>query len=224
MNLCLSGIARCVPSAQPSETVTEALAQVRKAEPDLVVLNEACSRDAARIATAGRLHLTFSKVTYLGTTLPCRHPAGRGVFGNAVLTAGRPMAVHDQAFGLQDGIEERRVVCVDTAPLRVCGTHLEVRGSDQGGTNDAQCLELGQMLTSPPDLPTVVSGDMNRGDSCAPPGWWTLTDSQGRQDPGVQHVYGDQRTTSPSATVQPMSQTDHDALVVRFSIAAGPPG
>jgi len=221
MNLCLSGIARCVPGTQPAETVAEAIAQVRRVVPDLVVLNEACSKDVARIAAAGRLHVTFSEVAYLGATLPCRHPAGRGVFGNAVLTAQRPLAVHEQAFGLQDRIEERRVVCVDTALLRVCGTHLNIRASGQAGTNAAQCLELGRILTSlSPDRPTVVSGDMNRTESCAPTGWWTLTDQEGGQDPGVQQAYGDQRLASPSAAVEPLSHTDHDALVVRFSIAA----
>ena len=48
---------------------------------------------------------------------------------------------------------------------------------------------------------------MNRRDTCAPPGWWALTDQRGRQDPGVQDVHDDPRVTSPSAMVEPMTHT-----------------
>jgi endonuclease/exonuclease/phosphatase (EEP) superfamily protein YafD len=219
MNLCLSGIAVCIAGSEPADAVAEAISRIRQTRAELVVLDEACSNDAARVASASGLHPTFSVVRSGGAPLACRNPRGRGVFGNAVLTADRPRTVRDEAYRTQDPVEERRVLCVQTRRLTLCGTHLDIRGDRLATVNDAQCAELGTLLRSlSRDRPVVGSGDVNRRPSCAPPGWWTETDRGARQVPGLQQVYGDPGLTHPSAEVQPMSHTDHDALVVRFSL------
>ena len=216
MNLCLSGIGTCLPSSEPADAMAEAISTVRQAAADLVVLNEACSKDAERVASATDLHLTFTVVRYRGAVLTCRDPDGRGLFGNAVLTAARPLQVRDRAYRVQDRIEERRLLCVRTKRLWVCGTHLNIPDSS---VNHGQCAELGRALRSLPGTPpAVASGDMNRRDSCAPPRWWARTDRGTGQRPGLQHVYGDPRLTVVSTAVEPMTHTDHDALVVRFGV------
>jgi hypothetical protein len=50
---------------------------------------------------------------------------------------------------------------------------------------------------------------------CAPPGFWTRTDSSAHQDPGSQQVYGTDAFRSPSARVLPAMHSDHDFLLVR---------
>ncbi len=220
MNLCLSGMGSCSGHGPPAAAVAEAVARIGENNPDLVVVNEACSEDATRIASATGLHLTFFAVNYAGAVLACRDPGGRGVFGNAILTGQKPAARRDSAYVLQSDPEQRRVGCVVTDGLSVCGTHLSTRHTSHAeAVNDAQCAELSRLLrASARTWPTVAAGDMNRTKACAPPGWWRRTDAEARQFPGVQQVYGDRRTTGVSAEVQPMIHTDHDALVVRFSL------
>lgn len=218
MNLCLSGIATCLGGGDRAATVAEGIALVRENDADLVVVTEACAGDARRIASATGLHLTFSTVLIWGSALPCVDPGERGVFGNAVLTRERPSAVRDEPYGEQSDEEERRVACVLSEDLWVCATHLSVRGFGFAPVNDAQCVELGDVLGRlSRTRPGIAAGDMNRRESCAPPGWWTASDGQALQKPGVQQVYGDGRLDLHTVDVAPMSTTDHDALVVRFS-------
>ena len=61
----------------------------------------------------------------------------------------------------------------------------------------------------------IFGGDVNRRPSCAPQGFWTLTDRSARQDPGSQQVYGNAGLRAPSARVVPAVHTDHDILLVR---------
>jgi endonuclease/exonuclease/phosphatase family metal-dependent hydrolase len=221
MNLCLSGIASCAGRADHAAAVDEGTALIREHDADLVVVTEACSGDAERIGSVTGLHLTFSTVRIFGSALPCVDPGGRGVFGNAVLTSTPPLAVRDRAYTRQSDEEERRVGCVRTEDLWVCATHLSVRGYGFAPVNDAQCAELAGFLDRLSRVrPALVAGDMNRRESCAPSGWWSESDSQALQYPGVQHVYGDGRLDLHTSEVQPMSHTDHDALVVRFSVRA----
>jgi endonuclease/exonuclease/phosphatase (EEP) superfamily protein YafD len=223
MNLCLSGIATCAGRDDHAAAVAEGIALTRENDADLVVVTEACSGDAERIASAAGLHVTFFTVRIFGSALPCVDPGGRGMFGNAVLTSAPPLAVRDRPYNRQSDEEERRVVCAQTENLWVCGTHLSVRGYGFGPVNDAQCTELAGFLVRLSRIrPTLVAGDMNRRESCAPSGWWSESDGQALQLPGVQHVYGDGRLDPHAVEVHPMSHTDHDALVVRFSVSRGP--
>jgi hypothetical protein len=61
---------------------------------------------------------------------------------------------------------------------------------------------------------------VNRRPSCAPHGFWTRTDRSAGQDPGIQHVYGSDELSSPSARVVPATHTDHDILFVRAQLGA----
>ena len=98
----------------------------------------------------------------------------------------------------------------------MCSTHLSVAGSEaQRVTNDAQCTEIGTLLRHDGrPQPVLLGGDVNRLGSCAPGGYWTVTDEAAEQAAGIQHVYGARSWfRRPRVRVIPMTFTDHDALL-----------
>jgi endonuclease/exonuclease/phosphatase family metal-dependent hydrolase len=222
MNVCLSGLAGCYGKAEYPAVVEEAGARIREARPDAVTLNEACQRDAARIARRTGYHLRFSRVIYRGERLRCVRPGGRGLFGDAVLTEAAIESTDNHDFKAQAGIERRRWLCVATrVDVDVCTAHLNTRSAIEVAGNDAQCVELAALLARRASARTVIfGGDVNRRPSCAPAGVWTRTDSSAEQAPGLQHVYGSAVLRSPSAEVVPATHTDHDVLLVRAHLAA----
>jgi endonuclease/exonuclease/phosphatase (EEP) superfamily protein YafD len=222
MNLCLSGLAECYDPA----VVEEAAARIGEARPDAVTLNEACRGDAERIARETGYHLRFSRVIYLGAPLRCVRPGGRGRFGDAVLTAARPIRAKAHDFRSQEGIERRRWLCVATrAGVDVCTAHLNTRMPGEIRGNDAQCAELAALLARRAAAARTVAfgGDVNRPDPCAPRGFSARTDRTAAQAPGLQHVYASGGLPSPSASVLPTAHTDHDILLVRFTSPTGRP-
>jgi endonuclease/exonuclease/phosphatase family metal-dependent hydrolase len=223
MNLCLSGLAGCYGKAAYPAVVEEAVARIREADPDAVTVNEACRGDVALIARRTGYHLRFSRVIYLGELLRCVRPAGRGLFGDAVLTDAAIENTANQDFEAQAGPERRRWLCVTTrVDVDVCTAHLNTRSTVEVAGNDAQCEELEALLSRRATARTVAfGGDVNRQDSCAPDGLWTRTDGSAGQAPGIQHVYGSAALRSPSAEVLPARRTDHDVLVVRARLSAG---
>jgi endonuclease/exonuclease/phosphatase family metal-dependent hydrolase len=156
-------------------------------------------------------HLRFSRVIYRGERLRCVRPGGRGLFGEAVLTAAAIESTDSQDFEAQAGIERRRWLCVTTrVDVDVCTAHLNTRTPIEVAGNDAQCVELAALLARRADARTVTfGGDVNRRQSCAPAGLWTRTDGSAEQAPGLQHVYGSGALRSPSAEVVPATHTDH---------------
>ena len=227
MNLCLSGLAGCFAGTEYPGVVDEAVVTIRRVRPASVVIDEACSGDAASIARRTGMHVSFANVIYGGAELPCRDPDGRGFFGNAVLTSSAPVQVESQAYVSQYGQEERRWICVTGRDqVTVCGTHLAVggaAGSPNQANQDAQCVEFGQVLQRLAAQHTVIaSGDMNRQTSCAPAGFWTLRDEDATQAKGIQHVYGEVdafvRTTK---RIVPATYTDHDFLLVKATVRPG---
>jgi endonuclease/exonuclease/phosphatase family metal-dependent hydrolase len=223
MNLCLSGLAGCYDAAAYPAAVADAVDGIREAHPDAVTLNEACRRDAVRIARRAGYHLRFSRVIYGGERLRCIDPSGRGLFGDAVLTKAPIVGSEDLAFAAQAGLEQRRWLCVTTRPdLDVCTAHLGTRRTSTAATaNDAQCAELAALLARRADARTVAfGGDVNRLGSCAPDGFWTRSDESADQQAGVQHVYGSGGALrAPSAEVLPTRHSDHDALLVHARLA-----
>ena len=214
MNLCLSGVAGCYGRTAYPAVMDEAVATILAEDAEAVSLNEACSGDAAEIARRVGYHVRFAPVIYRGEELPCVKPEGRGVFGNAVLAKERIVSSQDAAFEVQSGVEERRWICATTARrVTACSAHLSTRGSlEAQAANDAQCAELASVLATYDARAVVFGGDVNRQESCAPDGWWTLTDAAADQAPGIQHVYGSDRLASPTSTVVPAVHTDHDFL------------
>lgn len=223
MNLCLSGIAGCYPGTEYPAVVNEAIAKIQATDPEVVTLVETCGQDVSHIAAVTGYHPAFGAVIYKGERLPCVSPAGRGVYGIAVLTRAPILAVDDRPYAAQHGNEERRRVCATTVRLVTgCVTHLAVRDADPTGpdsvANDAQCAEFGHLLARYArfGLPALGAGDMNRSASCAPRRFWTRTDAGADQLGGIQHVYGSARAfRAPTARVLPMTYSDHDALLVR---------
>jgi endonuclease/exonuclease/phosphatase family metal-dependent hydrolase len=222
MNLCLSGLAGCYRKVAYPAVVEEAMARIREAHPDAVTFNEACRSDVARIARRTGYHLRFSRVIYRGKRLRCVRPAGRGLFGDAVLTEAPIESTENQDFHAQAGIERRRWLCITTrVHVDVCTAHLNTRATAEIRGNDAQCVELAALLARRSATHTVIfGGDVNRRRSCAPDGVWTRTDSSAQQAPGLQHVYGSGDLRSPSAEVVPATHTDHDVLLVHARLTA----
>ena len=213
MNLCLSGLAGCYRKAAYPAVVEEAVARIRDADPDAVTFNEACRRDAVRIARRTGYHVRFSRVTSSGEPLPCVRPGGRGHFGDAVLTKAAIESTDSDDFEAQAGIEWRRWLCATTrVGVDVCTAHLATRAA----ANDAQCAELAAILERRAATRTVVfGGDVNRRERCAPQRAWTRADGSARQAPGLQSVSGNGALRSPSAELVPATHTDHDVLLVR---------
>jgi endonuclease/exonuclease/phosphatase family metal-dependent hydrolase len=225
MNLCLSGLAGCYGKVQYPAGVQEALARIREAHPDAVTVNEACSSDLALIAHRTGYHLRFSRVIYHGGPLPCVHPGGRGLFGDAVLTKAAIESTDSQAFGAQAGPERRQWLCVRTlAGVDVCTAHLASHETDEVAANAPQCAELRALLARRAAARTVIfGGDVNRRPSCAPHGFWIRTDSAAHQAPGDQHAYGTGTLRSPAARVLPAAHSDHDVLLVQAAVVASSP-
>jgi endonuclease/exonuclease/phosphatase family metal-dependent hydrolase len=217
MNLCLSGLADCYGKVAYPAGVDAAVARIRAARPDAVTLNEACQGDVARIARRTGYHARFSRVVYRGALLPCVHPRGRGLFGDAVLTRAGVASAESREFAGQAGIERRRWLCVRTrAGVDVCTAHLAARSRVERPGNDAQCRELAALLARRAAHRTVIfGGDVNRRAPCAPRGLWIRTDASAGQARGIQHVYGSRALRSPVAQVLPAPHTDHDVLLVR---------
>jgi len=219
MNLCLSGIADCYPTAAYPAVVREAVARIRELRPDAVTLSEACRRDVVRMARHTGYHLRFATVIYDGELLRCVQPGGRGLFGDAVLTQARVVASEHRPFAAEGDLEQRRWLCVTTRlDQDVCTAHLSTRGTDAwAAANEAQCAELAALLARrAAERPVAFGGDVNRRRSCAPDGVWTRTDRAGAQAPGVQHVYGS-RAALRSATARVLTTefSDHDMLLVQ---------
>jgi endonuclease/exonuclease/phosphatase family metal-dependent hydrolase len=223
MNLCLSGLAPCL---QYPQVLGEAVTVIRTRRPNAVTLNEVCEGDVARIAARTGYHRRFTTVLYRGRPLPCRSPAGRGVFGNAVLTRGTIRHSDDGRYTAQDVLEQRRWLCVTTVrPVTVCTTHLEAIASLATlEIRRRQCAELTDLLAARAGRgPTVAAGDINAVSSCAPRGMWTRTDHGASQKPALQQTYGSTADfLHPLAGVVSATFTDHDFLLVSARLVRRP--
>ena len=222
MNLCLSGLATCYPRVQYPAVVQEAISRIRAARPDAVTFTEACSGDVELIARRTGYNLRVSKVIYNRKPLPCIRPGGRGLFGDAVLTRAAILSSASQPFQAQAGPERRVWLCATTRiGIDVCAAQLASPAAVEAAANAPQCAELRAVLARrAATRPVIFGGDLNRRPSCAPPGFWTRTDSSAHQDPGSQQVYGTAAFRSPLARVVPAIHTDHDVLLVRAYLSA----
>jgi endonuclease/exonuclease/phosphatase family metal-dependent hydrolase len=222
MNLCLSGLSSCYPMVDYPAVLQEAITRIRAARPDAVTFNEACSNDVALIARRTGYHLRFATVIYNGKLLPCIHPGGRGLFGDAVLTKASILSSASQPFETQSGPERRVWLCASTrAGVDVCTAHLAAHEPAEVAANGPQCAELRAILARRAASRAVIfGGDLNRRSSCAPRGFWTRNDDSAHQNPGLQQVYGTGAFRSPSVQVVPATHTDHDVLLAHAYLSA----
>ena len=148
-------------------------------------------------------------------------PAGRGVFGLAILTKDRITSSRDEAFTLHADVEERRWMCATTAhAVSVCTAHLGTRGSAAGRrANDAECRQLRGVLARYDEAgATVFGGDVNRQHRCSPATMWATAGHGGRPDQGHPARLRQCALGAPSSRVAPATYTDHD-----FFLAASTP-
>jgi hypothetical protein len=228
MNLCLSGLAGCYVKVAYPAAVAEAASLIREWRPNAVTINEACSGDAARIARRTGYHMRFSTVIDGGKPFSCIRPGGRGLFGDAVLTAAPVVKTEGHAFSAQAGIEQRRWLCVATHDnVRVCTAHLATRDAIEVAGNQGQCGELAAILKRRRQARAVIFGGDVPPLLVRPAGFWTRTDATAEQDHGLQQVYGSSGLRSPSVQVVPLTHSDHDVLLVGVHLAhvgVGHPG
>ena len=94
-----------------------------------------CSGDVGTLADEVGYAARFAPVNAgSGLPIPCRTPAGRGVYGIAELSRAPVKDSHDTRYDSQDGIEERQALCVTTAQeITICGTHLTLRFPSRSG-------------------------------------------------------------------------------------------
>ena len=217
MNLCLSGRAGCYAPDTHVAVLDEATRVIDDHAPAAVTVNEVCRRDAADLARRTGYDLSFATVDYGGAPLPCIDPEGRGLFGIGVLTKDDVRATQQGAFTVRADPEERRWLCATTdADISVCTAHLSTPySSGERFDNDVQCRQLRHVLARRAEIGTTFfGGDLNRQDSCAPAGMWTVRDTAASQAPGLQHVYGTTALDAPSASITEATYTDHDFLLV----------
>lgn len=216
MNLCLSGFATCYVPPAYAVVLHEAAHRVRHERPAAVTLNETCSGDAADLASRTGYRTRFTAVHVTGARLRCVTPGDRGVFGIAVLTKAPVRTSTSRPFSAQHGPEQRRWLCAATTDGHtVCTAHLGTRGSArERRVNDAQCAELRGVLARHAEAAaTVFGGDLNRHRFCAPAAMRARADTQARQKPGIQHVYGSRTLPTPTVRVIAAAHTDHDFLL-----------
>jgi hypothetical protein len=227
MNLCLSGMAECFEDTRYPKVVEEAIEVIVARKPSAVSFNEACSGDISRIAAKTRYHVRFAPVLVRGQRLPCVTPAGRGVFGNAVITRESIRSSTDRAFAAQvGGQERRRWICVKTvAQVSVCTAHLSTRGPRAGrAAHQNQCAQFAGVLASRDRHGAVIAaGDINHHEGCAPAGVRARTDARGSQLPGRQHSYvSAEEFRPPRVQIVPAAYSDHDFMLTSTSLLAPP--
>lgn len=223
MNVCLSGLAGCYDPATYRADVDAAVRTILVEDSEWVSLNEACSGDAADIARRTGYHVRFTPVDYGGAPLRCVRPGGRGLFGNAVLAEAPIVSARDGVYDAQSGLEERRWICAtDARDVTACSTHLSTRDGPAGvRANDAQCAEVAALLAELAEQrPTILAGDLNRLQACAPDGFRAASDDEATQVPGIQHVYATSAFAPLRSTVVPATTTDHDYLRVSLRFAS----
>jgi hypothetical protein len=96
-----------------------------------------------------------------GERLRCVRPGGRGLFGEAVLTAAAIKSTDSQAFEAQAGIERRRWLCVTTrVDVDVCTAHLNTRARTVtfGGLVPSRLRETAGVNAQRTDAGRVGSG------------------------------------------------------------------
>jgi len=230
MNLCNSGLAGCYEGGR---SINEAYNRITGQRPDIVTLNEICSRDVARLweamasvwpgqvgdATVGQ---TFAFVpAWNGTTNQSYKCANGDEFGNGIIWhSPDPTGLRMSGrYANQDsGAEKRSWQCVQILPggPYACVTHLSAASEPVAL---AQCNELMSHVVTMTSgvLPAIVGGDFNleydtsdpeNVQRCVPTRYYRKGDGD------VQHFIAHDSLTFVSRTTLGMSYTDHPAFLM----------
>ncbi|MFI5841974.1 hypothetical protein ACIA8K_19905 [Catenuloplanes sp. NPDC051500] len=223
MNLCNGGAADCYTGGLAA--VGEAKMMIEHYHPNVVFINEICRGQEVDIAENNDYDY-YSAWTFAaawnanaGTPVKCTNGAD---YGSAILVDNNYVYMDDYGvYARQNSTSEQRAYgCARFADFYGCVTHL----STDEPTALAQCNELTRQrlpamkaLYGEPNVPSIVSGDLNlkyntadpeNVQNCVPSGWTRKGDGD------VQHVMVSSGFTGMSARTLPMIYTDHSALLV----------
>lgn len=210
LNICHGGMAGCY---RGDTALTKAAEVIRSSNPQVLSVNEACSRDIDRLRPAmGPARALFVAARNLdGTPTLCRDG---DQYGNIIMVASgfagttEETGTYDAQYRALDGhLELRSWACLPAGELSACTTHLS---SDSAPTALAQCQDLMRRAASY-SRPTIVAGDFNLKDEgspgmrdCDPPGF------SRRGDDSVQHIYAsDDLTFTQTIKIDMTGTTDH---------------
>jgi hypothetical protein len=224
MNLCNSGEAGCYTG----RALAAAIEVIRAHEPDLVTLNEICEDDVDALGRAlaevhqQRVVSAFQSARDGRTGEPYRCVRNGRPYGVGLLArvAEQGHTTHGEIYPAQDpdDPEQRAWLCVTTAALHACTTHLAYTSATVAL---AQCRHL--LETAIPtlrgDLPTVLGADLNLRfggspdlGSCLPSGYLRVDDG------GVQQVLvSDDFAVLSTRLIAMDGATDHPSLLVTLA-------
>jgi hypothetical protein len=210
LNICHGGMAGCY---RGDAVLAKAVEVIRSSAPQVLSVNEACSRDIDRLRPAmGPARALFVAARNLdGTPTLCRDG---DQYGNILMVADgfagatEETGTYDAQYRAEDGhLELRSWACLPAGRLSACTTHLS---SDNAPTALAQCQDLMSRAAGYP-RPAIIAGDFNLKDQgspsmrdCDPTGF------SRRGDGSVQHVYASDDLTFAKATrIDMTGTTDH---------------
>lgn len=231
LNLCNSGLAGCYEGGR---SVPEAYSVITAKQPDIVTVNEVCSKDVqALLPAVAQTHPTHWSYGYFvpaynrstGQPYKCKNGDnyGIGVLGHLANKAN--LRTIGARYPTQDsGSNELRAYACAVAvdDYYACSTHL---ASSNSSVAMSQCRHL--MSTVVPGLwaqyggrASVVGGDFNLRygwipniQDCVPSGWYR------KGDGSVQHVMATTDLRFASSEKITMQFTDHPGWLVRTTVS-----
>jgi hypothetical protein len=219
LNICHGGMnTTCY---RGDAVLTKSAEVIRSSRPQVLSLNEACSRDVDRLRPAmGPARALFVAARNLdGTPTRCRDGDR---YGNIIMVAARFAGTAEESGmyraqyrGADGHLELRSWACLPSPKLSACTTHL---ASDNDQVALGQCRELMHRAAGYP-RPTTVIGDFNLHDrgspsmrDCDPTGF------SRRGDGSVQHLYAsDDLAYRTTTKIDMMDTTDHPGLLVTLA-------
>lgn len=218
LNICHGGMARCY---RGDTVLAKADEVIRSSKPQVLSVNEACSRDIDRLRPAmGTARALFVAARNLDDTPTLCRDGDQ--YGNIIMVtdglAGttEETGTYTAQYRAADGhLELRSWACLPAGELSACTTHLS---SDNAPTALAQCQDLMNRAAGYPQ-PAIVVGDFNLKDQgapsmrdCDPTGFTRQSDNS------VQHIYAsDNLSFTQTTKIDMAGTTDHPGLLARLT-------
>ncbi|WP_157260627.1 endonuclease/exonuclease/phosphatase family protein [Patulibacter minatonensis] len=189
------------------------IATVKARKPDLLTLNEICSKSVRTIAKETGYHHVF---TQAGPKSVCRGGRGnRGEYGNAILAAPQRTLTspYRYAYAAQakGNPEKRLLTCADSSGALVCTTHLDPTGVKRAQAKELRA-QLDALLVNRNPL-MFVGADLNLDPE--PAAQFAKPDAlQDFNDGRVMHIFASKSFANVTRTILTGAEvwTDHPGL------------